>query len=394
MSLTLPFFGFVNSAAIGFGVSQTGTGQAGIFEINNTSSSNTALWGRTNGSGIAVRASIASGSGIAVQGSTFGTGRAGFFQITNHSNSSPALLSQTIGGGTAVYGYTSGTGGAGDFQIDNRSNASTAVWARTIGPGIAVQAFTSGVGSAGFFRIANSRNSNAALTGYTDGLGNAVQGITPGTGRAGLFQIFNTSSTSPALQAQTDGTGPALLADHTGSTGPLAVFQTAGVNQARISRTGRGFFNGGTQTGGADVAEAFEVEGEVKDYAPGDVLVVSERSDRRVEKASEPYSTRVIGVYATKPGVLLTERDIEDPLEAMVPVGVIGVIPTKVSAENGAIRRGDLLVPSGTPGHAMRAEPVEINGIKLYPTGSVLGKALEEFAGPGTGLIRVLVNVK
>jgi hypothetical protein len=78
----------------------------------------------------------------------------------------------------------------------------------------------------------------------------------------------------------------------------------------------------------------------------------------------------------------------------MVPLGVVGVIPTKVSAENGAIRRGDLLVTSGTPGHAMRADPVVVGGVAIYPPGTVLGKALEEFDGPGTGVIRVMVNVQ
>ena len=34
---------------------------------------------------------------------------------------------------------------------------------------------------------------------------------------------------------------------------------------------------------------------------------------------------------------------------------VIGVVPVKVTAENGAIRPGKLLVRSGTPGHAMQA---------------------------------------
>jgi hypothetical protein len=32
--------------------------------------------------------------------------------------------------------------------------------------------------------------------------------------------------------------------------------------------------------------------------------------------------------------------------------------------------------------------------MRRYPSGAILGKALEEFAGPGTGMIRVLVNVK
>jgi hypothetical protein len=72
----------------------------------------------------------------------------------------------------------------------------------------------------------------------------------------------------------------------------------------------------------------------------------------------------------------------------MVPVGVVGVIPTRVSAENGDVRRGDLLVSSRIPGHAMRADPRRVR------VGMVIGKALEEFARSGSGMIRVLVNVK
>jgi hypothetical protein len=140
--------------------------------------------------------------------------------------------------------------------------------------------------------------------------------------------------------------------------------------------------------GGADVAEAFEVVGNVRAYQPGDVLEIATDSDRRVTRSGEAYSTRIIGVYATKPGVLLTELNIDDPMDHMVPVGVIGVIPTKVTAENGVIHRGDLLVSAGTRGHAMRADR------RRLEFGMVLGKALEEFSGPGSGLIRVLVNVK
>jgi len=113
-----------------------------------------------------------------------------------------------------------------------------------------------------------------------------------------------------------------------------------------------------------------------------------------MEKSTEPVSTRVAGVYATKPGVILTEKDIEDNLDQLVPVGVIGVIPTKVCDENGPIKRGDLLVTSSKPGHAMKATPVKINGMLIYPTGAILGKALENFEKGGQGLIKVLVNVK
>jgi hypothetical protein len=75
-------------------------------------------------------------------------------------------------------------------------------------------------------------------------------------------------------------------------------------------------------------------------------------------------------------------------------VGVIGVIPTKVSTENGPIRRGDILVTGSRSGHAMRATPVVIQGVTLYPTGAILGKAMGEFRGAGTGVIPVFVNVK
>ena len=71
-----------------------------------------------------------------------------------------------------------------------------------------------------------------------------------------------------------------------------------------------------------------------------------------------------------------------------MPVGVVGAIPTKVSTENGAIRRADLLVSASTPGRAMRGEDRE----RLI--GAVVGKALAEFEGPGTGVILVMVNVR
>jgi hypothetical protein len=83
------------------------------------------------------------------------------------------------------------------------------------------------------------------------------------------------------------------------------------------------------------VAEAFDVEGNRNNYEPGDILIISQSSDRKVEKSNTPYSTLVAGVYATKPGVLLTEENISDDLTNKVPMGVIGVIPTKVCLQGG-----------------------------------------------------------
>src|SRR5688572_8524953 len=292
-----------------------------------------------------------------------GSGVSGDFVIDQPGNSAPAVAGLTNGSGPAVFGRTQGTGPA-------------------------VSALATGGGRAGVFRVDNPGRPGVVLEARTNSGGIAIAGVTEGTGPAGVFTISSVSNSSPAIWGNTSGTGPGLRINHSGSSGDLAVFQVNSANRIRFTRAGKGIFNGGTQTGGADVAEAMAVEGRVSTYEPGDVLVISTRSDRTVEKAGEPYSTRVIGVYATQPGVLLTERGVDDSLEGLVPVGVVGVIPTKVSAENGPIRRGDLLVSARTSGHAMRANPERLR------FGMVLGKALGEWEGPDKGVIPVLINVK
>jgi hypothetical protein len=65
-------------------------------------------------------------------------------------------------------------------------------------------------------------------------------------------------------------------------------------------------------------------------------------------------------------------------------MAVVGIVPCKVSAENGPIAPGDLLVTSSTPGHGMRDANPRV--------GTVIGKALESLES-GTGVIRVLVTL-
>jgi hypothetical protein len=65
----------------------------------------------------------------------------------------------------------------------------------------------------------------------------------------------------------------------------------------------------------------------------------------------------------------------------------------KVDASLGAIRTGDLLTTSTTPGYAMKAAPVVVNGVEIYRTGTILGKALEPL-DKGTGIIKVFVTLR
>jgi hypothetical protein len=164
-----------------------------------------------------------------------------------------------------------------------------------------------------------------------------------------------------------------------------------GVNNAqtfRVDANGTVFANGGFQAGGADFAESMAVAGDASMYQPGDLLVIDVSSKRRLKLANTAYSTLVAGVYSTKPGLIATPHKMNDPaLAKEVPMAVVGIVPVKVSVENGAIQVGDLLVSSSTPGYAMRGTD------RSRMLGAVIGKALEPLR-EGNGVVQVLVTLQ
>jgi hypothetical protein len=67
-------------------------------------------------------------------------------------------------------------------------------------------------------------------------------------------------------------------------------------------------------------------------------------------------------------------------------LAVTGRVPCKVSAENGPIEIGDLLVASSTPGIAMKGNPKEA-------IGAVVGKAMETLKeSEGTIVVQVMLR--
>jgi hypothetical protein len=163
----------------------------------------------------------------------------------------------------------------------------------------------------------------------------------------------------------------------------------------RISSYGSVYADG-SYTGPADFAEMIRVGTGAESVEAGDLLVIDPKSDRSVVRSSAPRSRLVIGVYSTEPGFVGSERDWEDGETSLdrsdmaltydeVPVAVVGIVPVKASAENGPIRRGDLLVSSSTPGHVMRDDDPR--------AGTVVGKALGELEDQH-GRIRMLVSLQ
>lgn len=110
------------------------------------------------------------------------------------------------------------------------------------------------------------------------------------------------------------------------------------------------------------------------DLEAGDVVSFDPSSDRII-LSSQAADRFVCGVISTAPGFVLNS----DPAEKSgkkYPLALAGRVPCKVSDENGAIKRGDLLCSSSKPGYAMKASPKIINGIPFYDPGTIIGKAL------------------
>ena len=155
----------------------------------------------------------------------------------------------------------------------------------------------------------------------------------------------------------------------------------------RVTNNGDVYADGSFHPGGEDFAELLPA---VEGLEPGDVLVIG--PDGQLASSSEAYQSTVVGVYSTQPGIVaggedgtvLSEMDLATAGKA--PLAILGVVPVKASAENGAIQPGDLLVSAATPGHAMKAGPNP-------PIGTVVGKALAGLDA-GTGTIQMLVMLQ
>ncbi|MCI0573769.1 MAG: hypothetical protein L0Y66_23785 [Myxococcaceae bacterium] len=382
----------INNGTGGLGIGVWGSQEGSGWGVYGVTPSGIGVYGNSSDSGVGVWANSNSGTGLTASSNA---GSAAKLNIFNTANNNPALTVSTVGNGTAgsfivdrttgtspavkgevnsqfsnfgtagIYGVSSGTGGfAGLFHASNPS-----------GNGPALIAIAEGTGNG---ITANASNSGDGVETTADGTGNALYAWTPNfsNGRAARLVNFNSSNPNPVLTVETHST-----------TGSIAVFKsgTPGtVNVARIDRTGRGFFNNGTQVGGADLAEFVSFKGALPQ--PGDVVEIDPEHADHFRLASAANSTRVAGVISTTPGVTLNAKNGANEEVSGPALALAGRVPVKVTAEGGAIRIGDLLVASSTPGHAMRAP-------ENPKVGTVIGKAMQNLREP-RGTVEMLVMLR
>lgn len=313
----------------------------------------------------------------------------------------PGSATITVGPSALQLVRQTGTGSGIWGIVENAQSGFYGVRGETIGTGAGVLGI-SRQGGAGAIGVLGVTYGGASASAGVPAIGVNGRGLGDGA-IGGIFSTNSARNLSPALIAEYTGSNPENVAfiarRYTAApNGTIALFGTGRFGSpeeryvVRISDQGNIFTEGNIHargkitSDGGDFAERFAVVGGPSGYTPGDVLEVSDEADRHLERSSTPYSTRIAGVYATKPGLVLGLGNADEA--DSVPVGVLGVVPTKVTDEGGPIRRGDLLVSSSTPGHAMKGDPDRLR------IGTVLGRALQDFTAGGAGLIEVLVNVK
>lgn len=345
------------------------------------------------------------------------TGQNNSLHINGSFGSAP-LIVENSGAGDGIYSYA-----AGENAIDARNNNGyTTIYAEN--------------GSAGNTIYAQNYNQYASIYVNQTGTGNGV-GIDAQSGNA-LYAANNGDyaavygrnfSSGPGGWFTTYSGNDILVAEEEVTRGSYNV-------RFRVARSGEVYADGAFHPGGADFAEMLPA---TTGLEPGDVLVIGPQGI--LQRSSTPNAQTVIGIYSTKPGVIgdlntealtpvrggqqaanrsqpdgaasaaqakpetpanvaVAAKTVQpDPYavayaqQSKVPVAVIGVVPVKASAENGPIQPGDLLTTSATPGHAMKATPVDVGGVSIYRPGTIVGKALTPLA-QDTGVITVVVTLQ
>ncbi|WP_157667707.1 hypothetical protein [Comamonas serinivorans] len=357
VGFSLPYAQTVNDAATLFNVTQSGSGGALRGAISSNGNVNPVLTLEHQGQGNGLEVTLpatSSARGINVQ----------------HNGVGPGVFVNSQGG-NSIWGIVNsissaaiiGDGGSGEIIVARHSgvvcganigkcNGIGAIVGRHDGPG--------GPAVRGF------------VTDPEGGVGVLGQaGISGGTGHGGRFENVNAANTDAALVATTRS-----------ASGNIALFEGQG-GKARIDSAGRGFFDGGTQTGGADVAELIPTKGLLP--RPGDVVEIDPDNALHYRLSSGAESALVAGVITTKPGVLMNAGVADAP--GIPALALVGRVPVKVTLEGGTIKPGDLLVSAAKAGHAKKA-PAQVT------PGTVIGKALQPHVDGETGLVEMLVMTR
>jgi hypothetical protein len=389
-----------SSMAIGYKVTTTGE-EAVSFGSNSTSSGDfsVTLGIKNNASGLR---SIASGIDNSVAGEDAlvvgveNKANGKYSGAIGRINTASGLGSYAIGNVNSVSGNFSLAYGAsntvsnGDSLAIGNENNITGDNSQVIGKLNTINANKAGVFGlynrvlSDYAYIFGASNTVAVNATNSIAIGQNINNITPDTIQIGLTDLKKLT----ILQNGWMGLGGRTSPLTSGNCNPSTLNATATCPETEMLRVpGKIVAQAFEVNGAADLAENFPadeeglVAGTIVQFSAidhvwntgGNSEAAGEYNLNGVEKAKD--SKKAIGVIATNPGIILGGNT-----KNSVPVAFSGRVPVRVTAENGAVKKGDKITLSAQ---------FSGTGAKLIGSGQVVGTAMSEDTGRGIVLMLV-----
>jgi hypothetical protein len=143
-------------------------------------------------------------------------------------------------------------------------------------------------------------------------------------------------------------------------------------------------------TGGSDLSESFNINAAEKKLDAGMIVSIDQKNPGELTLSAQAYDKKVAGIISgaggVKPGMVMGQRG--SVADGKHPVALSGRVYCWMDAEaGGAIKPGDMITTSATPGYGMKAAD------HALASGAIIGKAMTALA-QGKGLVLVLVSLQ
>ena len=250
-----------------------------------------------------------------------------------------------------------------------------------------------GVSSGTGYGVKGINTDGAGYAGYFDGNGYVQDRLEirdkiflrpSGHGEGGEIELFDNDG---------DQTVTIRAGQSTDNGSEILMYNDAGVKTIELDAD---YTNGGGRvitdelqiTGGADLAEHFDLIASQESITTGMLVSIDPASTGKLMVTKRAYDTKVAGVVSgangVRPGMLMGQD--QSIANGDTPIALAGRVYVKANQTGGEIFPGDLLTSSKIQGEAMK--------VKNYrkARGAIVGKALTQM--DNNGFVLILVNLQ